>query len=85
MTKAKEELMQGDLVTAAGTKAKPAGGSVPVYLPRIEIVYDSMDRKQPYKVTFFNCTTRSVFQKMLMFTFRKALFIFRKTLIMEGE
>ena len=59
--------------------------SAPEHLPRIEIVYDKADRKQPYKVMFYNCETRSVFQKMIVFTFQKALMIFRRTLIMEGE
>ena len=57
----------------------------PEYLPSIEIVYDKTDRKQPYKVLFYNCETRSVFQKMIVFTFQKALMVFRRTLIMEGE
>jgi hypothetical protein len=57
----------------------------PEYLPRIEIVYDRVDRKQPYKVTFYNSETRSVFQKMIVFTFQKALMVFRRNLIMEGE
>lgn len=57
----------------------------PEHLPRIEIVYDKQDRKQPYKVKFYNCETRSVFQKMIVFTFQKALMLFRRNLIMEGE
>ena len=57
----------------------------PEHLPRIEIVYDKADRKQPYKVIFYNCATRSVFQKMIVFTFQKALMVFRRNLIMEGE
>lgn len=86
--------MAGKVVT---TKGNSVVSSIPVkdvlavpaapieYLPRIEIIYNKSDRKQPYKVSFFNCETRSVFQKMITFTFQKALFVFRKNLILEGD